>query len=286
MSEPCWSPTSAAIGGPPASAPAAPMGPLESTSVGSTLGGMRSASSTGADQVAVSWASRPVTAALVGSVTCSAPSDNVQATQVSTVPKHSSRLRSGSWALSSAASLVADWLGARRMPCSPARVRQSNTVRRSCQPMAGAMGSPVTRSQTTVDARWLVMPTASTGPAPASTARATSSTAVAISAASNSTRPGNGVLGGIARYWTSDTVASGRTMAARSPLVPTSITRMLIVATVLRGRAGSCRAVRRRCRPSTTGAGSRRSGSTSPSRPGRGGSRRRRSARRRTRRPP
>ena len=64
------------------------------------------------------------------------------------MPKHRSRLRSGSWVLSSAASLVADWLGARRMPCSPASVRQSNTVRRSCQPMAGATGSPVARSHT------------------------------------------------------------------------------------------------------------------------------------------
>ena len=41
------------------------------------------------------------------------------------------------------------------------------TVRRSCHPSPGPTGSPVARSQTTVEARWLAMPTASTVPASA-----------------------------------------------------------------------------------------------------------------------
>ena len=44
---------------------------------------------------------------------------------------------------------------------------QSKTVRRSCQPMPGPIGSPVARSHTIVLARWLVMPTATgAGPRP------------------------------------------------------------------------------------------------------------------------
>ena len=49
--------------------------------------------------------------------------------------------------------------GPARRP-SPCRTRQSPTVRRSCQPRPGPTGSPVARSHTIVDARWLVMPTA------------------------------------------------------------------------------------------------------------------------------
>ena len=94
------------------------------------------------------------------------PPASVQATQVSTVPKQSSLgrpRRSGSTSSRMAASLVADALGASRKP-SACRVRQVPTVRRSCQPMAGATGRPVARSHTTVVARWLAMPTPPTGP--------------------------------------------------------------------------------------------------------------------------
>ena len=38
------------------------------------------------------------------------------------------------------------------------------TVRRSCHPIPGASGFPVARSQTMLEALWLAMPTASTGP--------------------------------------------------------------------------------------------------------------------------
>ena len=52
------------------------------------------------------------------------------------------------------------------------RPRHSPIVRRSCQPRPGPTASPVARSHTIVDPRWLEMPTASTGPAAASAARA------------------------------------------------------------------------------------------------------------------
>ena len=64
---------------------------------------------------------------------------------------------------SSHATLVADWFGASARPCSALAVMHSTTVRRSCQPSAGPIGSPVARSHTTVLARWLVIPTALTG---------------------------------------------------------------------------------------------------------------------------
>ena len=98
-------------------------------------------------------------------------------------------------------------------------------VRRSCQPIPGPTGSPVVRSHTTVDARWLAMPTDTTGPPAAKAAPATSNAAAAIVDASNSTKPWLGVVGSTWRWWTWETVASAPTMAARTPLVPTSTTR-------------------------------------------------------------
>ena len=81
---------------------------------------------------------------------------------VSTVPKQrSSGSRPSSALASSQPILVADWLGARRSPCSALATMHSPTVRRSCQPSAGPIGRPVARSHTIVVARWLVMPTAS-----------------------------------------------------------------------------------------------------------------------------
>ena len=119
-----------------------------------------------------------MTAAFDGSVTCTAPPDSTHATQVSTVPKHRSRSRAPAMLFSSQATFVADWLGASASPCSVFAVMQSNTVRRSCQPSPGPIGWPVLRSHTNVEARWLVIPTASTGPAAASDLVATSRTAV------------------------------------------------------------------------------------------------------------
>ena len=55
--------------------------------------------------------------------------------------------------------MVADSLGATRMPWAWSS-RQVPTVRRSCQPSPGPTGTPVARSHTMVEARWLAMPTA------------------------------------------------------------------------------------------------------------------------------
>ena len=197
---------------------------------------MRSRSSSAPSQSIVAASTSAVTAALVASVTCSAsapaslPPESVQAIHVSTVPKQSSprsaRARWGSTSSRMAITLVADALGARRMP-SACRTRQVPTVRRSCHPMPGATGRPVDRSQTMLDARWLAIPTAATGPPAASAAAGDRSAASAIRAASNSTSPAAGVSGSTGAWWTCSTVASGRTTAARTPEVPTSTTRTL-----------------------------------------------------------
>ena len=237
-SDACWSPAIPAIGGAPGRAVASPTTPDESTMVGSIDAGMRSGSRASSAHWDASGASRPVTAALVASVTCSAAPDNVHAIQVSTVPKHRSRARCGSTCSSNHSSLVADAFGASRRPW-PRSSRQRPTVRRSCQPSAGPTGSPVARSHTTVEQRWLAMPTASTGPAASSAARAASRAVAAIPVASNSTRPGAGDDGSRGRVSSCMTRVSLSTTAARTDDVPTSTTRMLTASPRRRrGRAG------------------------------------------------
>ena len=231
----CWSPAIPQMGGAPGSAAALPSAPEESTTAGIIGNGIRNFSSNGSSHP-IDASTSAVTAALVASVTCSAsplgaaPPESVQATQLSTVPKQSSpcsaRDRSGSTSSRMAITLVADAFGASRIP-SAWRTRQVPTVRRSCQPIPGATGRPVARSQTMLDARWLAIPTPATGPPSSSEARATSSTASAMRAASNSTRPGAGESGNSGTRCSCSTVASRRTMAARTPEVPTSTTRML-----------------------------------------------------------
>ncbi|MGA3147547.1 MAG: hypothetical protein ABSF33_08730 [Acidimicrobiales bacterium] len=174
------------------------------------------------------------------------PFDNVHATQVSTVPKASSprsdRERSGSARSSSAATFVAEALGATLIPRAWSS-RQVPTVRRSCQPSPGPTGEPVARSQTMVDARWLAIPTASTGPPSARVCDATATTAAAMASASNSTSPGKGVSGSTGTWWMCSTVPSARITAPRTPEVPTSTTRMLMASRPRRtGWAGrACR---------------------------------------------
>src|SRR5579859_1062179 len=107
-------------------------------------------------------------------------------------------------------------------------MRQVPAVRRSCQPSPGPTGSPVARSHTIVDARWLAMPSASTGPPAARVALVTSRAAAARAVASNSTRPGAGVSGSTARCCACATAPSGWTIDARTPLVPMSTTTMLM----------------------------------------------------------
>ena len=93
--------------------------PTSRRSVGIIAGGMFSNASVLSSQPLPSPCIRPVTAALVRSVTWRAPPDSVQAIQVSTVPKHRSRLRSGSYMSSRNAQLRRRRSSARRAsPCS------------------------------------------------------------------------------------------------------------------------------------------------------------------------
>ncbi len=140
--------------------------------------------------------------AFVWSLTCRTTCRQiVHATQLSTVPKQRSRPARSPLLARIQASFVTDWFGASAHPCSARAIRHSPMVRRSCQPRPGPIGSPVLRSHTIALARWLVMPTATTGSSTvASTAWAASSTLVAMSVASNSTRPGAGLVGGHGRY--------------------------------------------------------------------------------------
>ena len=219
------------MGGDPGSAVASPHTPTESTTVASIDTGTPKASQTAWFQAEPSTSRSPfvVADAFVWSLTWSAPCDKVQATHESIVPMQRSRpSRSGVFARSQAA-LVADWFGASAHPCSILAMMQSPTVRRSCQPSPGPTGSPVARSHIMTLARWLVMPTAEIGsPMEAIAVRAASSSFAAMSAPSNSTNPGAGFDGGHVRYSNVRTVSVSSTTAARRPVVPTSITKMLV----------------------------------------------------------
>ena len=222
-SDACWSPISAAIGGPPGIAVASPITPLVSTMLGSSARSRPRLVSTRSLHVRPSRSSSPVIAAFDGSVTWTAPSVSDHVSQVSTVPKHRSRSAAPGVLARSQASFVADWFGASARSCSARAARHSPTVRRSCQPSAGPIGSPVARSQTMVLARWLVIPTAVIG-SPSVVASATASrTTRASSAASNSTRPGNGVAGAKGRRAMVRMRRSPSTTAARTLVVPTSM---------------------------------------------------------------
>src|SRR2546423_15179271 len=98
------------------------------------------------------------------------------------------------------------------------------TVRRSCQPTPGPTGAPLRRSHRIVDARWLVMPTAATGPPAAAIASwATASAASAGSVGSNPTKLIIGDDGSAGRE--NDVITSPARLptAARTPLVPTAL---------------------------------------------------------------
>ena len=150
MREACWSPAMPAIGGAPDSVWPSPTVPgrVDDGRAGPPRGSAGRPGARSLHPDPSPWIS-PVTPALEASVTCSSPSDRIHATQVSMVPKASSprsdRDRSGSATSRMAASLVADALGAIRMPW-PWSSRQVPTVRRSCQPSPGAdrlPGGPV-----------------------------------------------------------------------------------------------------------------------------------------------
>ena len=121
---------------------------------------------------------------------------------------------------------MADSLGTISRP-SACQARHSPTVRRSCQPKAGPTGSPVWRSQTIAVPRWLVTATASTPPTSLMTSDAVSKMTAVIFRASNSTRPGSGMSGGV-RCWRKQITRWPSVTAERMLLVPTSITQMFM----------------------------------------------------------
>ena len=219
---------------------ASPTTPDESTTVGSTPRGMRSASSTRVVPAgAVARHAGPVTPALVASVTCSGPAaTGSRRPSVSTVPKQRSRLATSG----SARSRRHGQLGGRHVGRDADallawRARHVPTVRRSCQPMPGPTGSPVARSQTIVEARWLAIPTA--------VDRAARRRAPAVATLEHGRGHGGGVeldeargRGGAAAPSTVVDVADGavgpRRWRPARPIVPTSTTRTL---TSARGRS-------------------------------------------------
>ena len=115
---------------------------------------------------------------------------------------------------------------------SPARFNasQNSAVRRSCQTIAGAIGKPLARSQSTVVSRWLVMPIAPMSLAAiadlAITSAATRRWVCQISRASCSTQPGRG------KCWVNSRCDVARTSplrlnnSARELVVPWSKARM------------------------------------------------------------
>ena len=207
----------------------APSKPLESTTVGSIARGMSSASRILSSQSLASAAPQPGDAGVggVGDVDGAlgeGPGDPRVDRAEAQVPR------------SLGVGLVEEVgdLGRRRVGRDPDAVGlEDEAVADGAEVLpadARADGPPVrgpTRSST--PAGWRCRPP-STGPPSPSAARARSSAAAAITAASNSTRPGSGDDGSTGRWCTMATVASGRTTAARTPLVPTSTTRRLMAA--------------------------------------------------------
>ena len=112
--------------------------------------------------------------ALLTSVTCSRPPVSFQMSHVSMVPNASRPRVRAARAPGDVVEYPADLArGEVRVdeqarsspaPSTPAPSAfsrsQNSAVRRSCQTIALCMGSPVSRSHTTVVSRWLVMPTA------------------------------------------------------------------------------------------------------------------------------
>ena len=124
--------------------------------------------------------------------------DSVHASQVSTVPKQRSRLRSGSKVSSSQATLVADWFGAIEMPCRAeleARAERAEVLpaegradRLAGRPVPHDRGRPLVGDADGLDR-------AAGGQGLAGDLEHGGASAVA----SNSTRPAKGVSGGKAR---------------------------------------------------------------------------------------
>ena len=118
--------------------------------------------------------------------------------------------------------------------------RQLMIVRRSCQPCAGPTGTPVARSHTTAEPRWLVIPTAATGAAVRVERGPRRVEHDRRPSRPRRTRPSpaRGSRGGRSRCCSWRTVASSRTIAARIDDVPMSQTRRSISRATPRRPAG------------------------------------------------
>ena len=204
----CWSPATPMMStaAPSHSGAQVPNQVLEGNTCGNSCGGMSNSASKSASQRRVWMLNSIVRDALLVSVACTRPPVSFQSSQLSTVPKArspaSARARApGVWS-SSHCSLVAEKYASSTKPVLRCSVRawprdlswsQAGAVRRSCHTMAGATGSPVRRSQSTVVSRWLVMPTAANWlacrSARCSAKRATASCVDQISKGSCSTQP-------------------------------------------------------------------------------------------------
>jgi hypothetical protein len=95
---------------------------------------------------------------------------------------------------------------------------QRSAVRRSCQTIARATGTPVVRFQTSVVSRWFVIPIAVGSSTSACSAAA--STLCQISSASCSTQPERGKCCGSSAYPRPRIVSSSSTSRHVVPVVP------------------------------------------------------------------
>ena len=211
--------------------------------MGIISGGIPSTSSTCAshsDGERVTWS--PVTAALVASVTCTAPFDSVHATHVSTVPKHSSR------AAGAIGQLLEQPLQLRRRlvgTAAHALRRATSGTRRSCAGPAIRYRARPVRPSPGPTRRWnrAGRRCRPNRPVPllASAAVASSRHTSAIARASNCTMPSDGVSGSSSRSTLCCTAPPASYTPTRMLLVPTSTTstRSLLMASRLMAKFGS-----------------------------------------------
>ena len=175
--------------------------------------------------------------ALVTSVTCSPCCVRFQTSQLSTVPKASlpwlARSRAPGTLSSIQRILVAEKyesigkpVFSRTMASRPRSFSssQKSAVRRSCQTMALYTGRPVSRSQTMVVSRWLVMPMAAIdapfNPACVTASAATPACVDQISCGSCSTQPGCGYICGNSFCATETMLPARSNNTARELVVP------------------------------------------------------------------
>ncbi len=235
-----------------------PKRPLDGRTSGRADIGTWSRSHSSGSQRRSTMSNSIVRLAFVGSVANTSPPVRFHNSQVSIVPRARSSDTPTAPSVSSHSNFVPLKYGSStspvrertrsRCPCASSSAQRA-AVRRSCQTIALAYGSPVVRSQATTVSRWLVMPIAATCSAPtlSTTSSSVVITAVQISAASCSTQPGWGYHCVNSRYAATGGRSSANTARLRTPVVPASmaITHVRLV-TVVTVSAGRRRAQRRR----------------------------------------